>query len=65
MKNENTRNTVIFIVCTAAILILYQIFVLGPQAEQQRAAALAVRSEQTVAADGAPAMPSAAPTPLR
>jgi YidC/Oxa1 family membrane protein insertase len=62
MKNENTRNTVIFIVCTAAILILYQIFVLGPQAEQQRAAALAVRGEQTVAADGAPAMPSAAPT---
>jgi cell division protein FtsA len=34
MKTENSRNTVIFIVCTLAILILYQIFVMQPQAEK-------------------------------
>ncbi|MEQ7155042.1 membrane protein insertase YidC [Brevundimonas aurifodinae] len=63
MKNENTRNTVIFIVCTAAILLLYQIFVLGPQAEQQRAAALASQAERTVDADGDLAVPTTAPAP--
>lgn len=48
MKNENTRNTVIFIVCTLAILILYQVFVMGPQAAQRKAA-------QEAAAAAAPA----------
>jgi YidC/Oxa1 family membrane protein insertase len=48
MKNENTRNTVIFIVCTLAILILYQVFVMGPQAAQRKAA-------QEAAAASAPA----------
>lgn len=52
MKSENTRNTVIFIVCTIAILILYQIFVMGPQAEQRRAAQQAA-AEQTQAAEAA------------
>jgi YidC/Oxa1 family membrane protein insertase len=37
MKNENTRNMVIFAVCTAAILILYQVFVMGPQMERRKA----------------------------
>jgi len=63
MKTENTRNTVIFIVCTLAILILYQIFVMGPQAEQRRAAQLAA-AEQTVgrpAVEGADGAPTAAP----
>lgn len=49
MKNENSRNTVIFIVATLAILILYQMFVLQPQAERQKAAQLA-QAEQTTAA---------------
>ncbi|AQR63202.1 membrane protein insertase YidC [Brevundimonas sp. LM2] len=52
MKNENTRNMVIFAVCTAVILILYQIFVMGPQAEQRRAMQQAA-AEQTPAAAGA------------
>ena len=39
MDNENTRNTIIFVVSAAAILILYQMFVLGPQAKRQAAAA--------------------------
>jgi YidC/Oxa1 family membrane protein insertase len=46
MQTENARNTVIFIVCAVALLIVYQIFVLDPatrkqRAEQQRAAAAA------------------------
>lgn len=61
MKNENTRNMVIFVVATAVILILYQIFILGPQAEQQRAAAEAAAASQTVDAASEPALPGAAP----
>ena len=41
MKNENTRNTVIFIVATMVILIGYQFFVMRPQAERMRAAQMA------------------------
>ena len=37
MKNENTRNMVIFAVCTAVILILYQVFYMGPVAAQRKA----------------------------
>ncbi len=62
MKNENMRNTVIFIVCTLAILILYQIFVMGPQGERQRAARAA--AEQTAGATMAEAedgLPSTSP----
>ncbi len=54
MKNENTRNTVIFIVCTLAILILYQIFVMGPQAERRRAAQTVAAEETQAAADAVP-----------
>lgn len=53
MKNENTRNMVIFAVATAAILILYQVFVMGPQMERRKAA-------QEAAAAAAPASPDAA-----
>ena len=42
MENENSRNTIIFMVCTAAILIFYQAFVLGPQTKQRQLAAQAV-----------------------
>ena len=52
MKTENTRNTVIFIVCTLAILILYQVFVMQPQAERRKAAQLAVAEQTTTAAAG-------------
>lgn len=38
MQNESTRNTILFIVCTVAILLLYQMFVLEPSAQRQRAA---------------------------
>jgi YidC/Oxa1 family membrane protein insertase len=55
MKNENTRNMVIFAVCTAAILILYQVFVMGPQMERRKAAQEAAVAEQTAAPAGATA----------
>ena len=57
MKNENTRNMVIFAVCTAVILILYQVFYMGPVAAQRKAmqeAAAAQTLEQAAAAAGTP-----------
>ena len=37
MKNENTRNTIIFIVCSVLILGIYWFTVLRPQAERRAA----------------------------
>ncbi|CAN5133794.1 membrane protein insertase YidC [soil metagenome] len=67
MKSENARNTVIFIACTAVILILYQVFVMEPQAKQRRAAQAAAVAEQShnpAAAQtaGAAALPGASPS---
>ena len=53
MKTENARNTVIFIVCTVAILILYQVFVMQPQAERRKAAQMAESAQTTTAPTGA------------
>ena len=47
MKFDNARNTVIFVICTVVILILYQVFVMEPQNKARRAA-LAAESAQTV-----------------
>jgi YidC/Oxa1 family membrane protein insertase len=58
MKDDNGRNTIIFVVVTAIFLIAYQFFVLGPQAERRKAA-LQAQSEASgataVTPDGAPA----------
>lgn len=59
MQNENARNTVIFVVCAAAMLIFYQMFVLEPagrqrQSEQQRAAAAAQIQPGTTRPGAAP-----------
>ena len=53
MKTENARNTVIFIVCTVAILIVYQVFVMQPQAERRKAAQMAESVQTTTAPTGA------------
>jgi YidC/Oxa1 family membrane protein insertase len=45
MKFDNARNTVIFVICTVVILILYQVFVLQPQANARKAAQLAEHSQ--------------------
>ena len=50
MKNENSRNTIIFIVASALILGLYWFTVLRPQAEVRRANQLAAAEQQSEAA---------------
>jgi len=58
MQNENTRNTIVFVVITVIFLFAYQTFVLGPQTQQRRAAQQAA-AEKTV--DQAVAPTSGAP----
>ena len=48
MQNENARNTIIFVVCTVAILLIYQFLVLQPQAERRKAAAKAAERPPAV-----------------
>ena len=57
MDNENTRNTIIFVVSAAVILILYQMFVFGPQAKRQAAAAR-VQAEATAKTAAHPGLPT-------
>lgn len=47
MRNENSRNTIIFFVCAAAIMLLYMVFVLNPQAERRRAAEVAAAEQSS------------------
>ncbi|WP_125255228.1 membrane protein insertase YidC [Brevundimonas fluminis] len=57
MRDDNGRNTIIFVVVTAIFLIGYQMLVLGPQAERRKAAQQAQREASAAAAvtpDGAP-----------
>jgi YidC/Oxa1 family membrane protein insertase len=62
MKFDNARNTVIFVICTVVILILYQVFVLQPQANARKAAQLAEHS-RTLKPDAAGAIgPQTTPT---
>ncbi len=61
MKNENTRNTVIFIVCTLAILILYQVFVMGPQAAQRKAVQEAAAASAPASTDADEQLAGASP----
>lgn len=61
MKNDNSRNTVMFIVATVIILIAYQFFVLQPQAEKRRAVQQAA-TEQSIGPAGQDATQTA-PTP--
>jgi YidC/Oxa1 family membrane protein insertase len=47
MRNENSRNTIIFFVCAAAIMLLYMVFVLNPQAERRKAAQVAAAEQSS------------------
>lgn len=61
MENNSSRNTLIFFVCAAAILVVYQLLVLGPANKKHLAelrAAQAVAAAQQHASPGTPA-----PTP--
>ena len=58
MEPDNSRNTMIFVVCAVAIMIAYQMFVLAPQqqkrqAEAQSRAAAAAANPIVAAAPGA------------
>ena len=58
---ENSRNTIIFVVIAAIMLTLYSVFVMQPQAEKRQAAQkAAAAAERTVPTPGAAA---AAPSP--
>jgi YidC/Oxa1 family membrane protein insertase len=57
MDKENSRNTIVFVVCAVAMLILYQTFVMVPAqkrqaAEAQARAAAAAQAGLTVLPDG-------------
>ncbi|OYX36757.1 MAG: membrane protein insertase YidC [Caulobacterales bacterium 32-69-10] len=39
MEQDNSRNTMIFVVCAVAIMLAYQMFVLGPQQQKRQAEA--------------------------
>jgi YidC/Oxa1 family membrane protein insertase len=60
MDKENSRNTIIFVVCTIALLALYEVFIVGPR-ERQHAADLRAQAAQAqmaaragIAAPGSP-----------
>ncbi|WP_293900611.1 membrane protein insertase YidC [Phenylobacterium sp.] len=60
MRDENTRNTIIFFVCAAIMLLLYQVFVAGPQSKaQQEAAARQAPAAATLARGAQPLVPPA------
>jgi YidC/Oxa1 family membrane protein insertase len=61
MRDENTRNTIIFFVCAAILLVVYQFFVVAPQAKKQQAElARQHQTEATIAArQAAPQLPVA------
>ena len=42
MRDDNTRNTIIFFVCAALLLMVYQFFVIAPQDRARQAEAAAV-----------------------
>ncbi|HRO34248.1 MAG TPA: membrane protein insertase YidC [Brevundimonas sp.] len=70
MQNQDSRNTIIFFVCAAAIMVFYMVFVMQPQAERRRAAqaeAAATQSETRAAAgtEAADAPPAAFVTDRR
>jgi YidC/Oxa1 family membrane protein insertase len=46
MDKENSRNTIIFVVCTIALLALYEVFIVGPR-ERQHAAEMRAQAVQT------------------
>ncbi len=58
MDKENARNTIVFVVCAVALMIAYQMFILGPRAKEREVAAraqaaLAAKNPIAAAAPGA------------
>ncbi|WP_337187418.1 membrane protein insertase YidC [Phenylobacterium sp.] len=62
MRDDNTRNTIIFFVCAALLLLVYQVFIIDPQARRQaeeRARQAPAAASAPVAGPAAPAVPQA------
>ncbi|MBU1378920.1 MAG: membrane protein insertase YidC [Alphaproteobacteria bacterium] len=62
MRDDNTRNTIIFFVCAALLLLVYQVFVIDPQAKRQaeeRARQAPAAATATVNGPAAPSVPLA------
>lgn len=62
MRDDNTRNTIIFFVCAALLLLVYQVFVIDPQARRQaeeRARQAPAAATATVNGPAAPSVPQA------
>ena len=58
MQPNDSRNTILFVICAVVMLLAYQVFVMQP-AEERRAAAARAAASQTQAAPGVPAIPGA------
>ena len=53
MPDQSNRNTIIFMVCAFALLIVYQVFIMGPQAKRREAELkLRHQTEQTQVVGG-------------
>ncbi len=59
MQDDNNRNTIIFVVCAAVLLIAYQMLVLEPQAKRRQAEA--ANQRPAAAASTLPGAPALAP----
>ena len=57
MDKDNTRNTTIFFVCMVAMLIVYQVFVMGPRERQREAHQRALAAQQQANPTAAAATP--------
>ena len=56
MRDQNTRNPIIFGACAVLILLVYQFFVVEPQAKRQRELAAQRPAASAAGAPGAPAL---------
>ena len=50
MDKENSRNTILFVVLAMGMLLLYQVFVMGPAQKRQEVAAAAARAQAAATA---------------
>src|SRR5690348_10607233 len=57
MQDESTRNTIIFIVCAIALLIVYQQFVVGPGQKKHEAELAQQRAQAAAQHAAAPSAP--------
>ena len=66
MQPDNTRNTILFVVCAVAIFILYEVFVLRPNQAKREAEARATQSQVAAQAGRpGPSVPGSAPAVQR